>query len=156
MDLFNINRVVASAQGVGVAQGALDKAVAYMRERSAFGSTLASFQGLQFKVADMAARIESARALYHKAAWTVDQGQVDRKLVSIAKLVAGETAVRVTDEALQLHGGYGYMDEYDVERFYGTPRSWRSTRAPKSSRCSPLHGKSSEVAETEYQFAFEE
>ena len=62
MDLFNINRVVASAQGVGVAQGALDKAVAYMQERSAFGSTLASFQGLQFKVADMAARIESARA----------------------------------------------------------------------------------------------
>ena len=61
---------------------------------------------------------KAARALYHKAAWLIDHGQVDRKLVSIAKLVSGETAVRVTDDALQLHGGYGYMDEYDVERFY--------------------------------------
>jgi len=118
MHLFNINRVVAAAQGVGVAQGAFDRAVAYIQERVQFGSPLASFQGLQFKVADMAARIESARALYHKAAWLIDHGQVDRKLVSIAKLVAGETAVRVTDDALQLHGGYGYMNEYDVERFY--------------------------------------
>ncbi len=118
MHLFNLNRVVAAAQGVGVAQGALDKAVAYIKERTQFGAPLASFQGLQFKVAEMATRVESARALYQKAAWLVDHGQIDRKLVSIAKLVAGETAVRVTDEALQLHGGYGYMDEYDVERFY--------------------------------------
>lgn len=118
MHLFNINRMVAAAQGVGVAQGALDKAVAYIRERTQFGAPLASFQGLQFKIAEMAARVESARLLYHKAAWLMDNGHVDRKLVSIAKLVAGETAVRVTDEALQLHGGYGYMDEYDVERFY--------------------------------------
>ena len=79
---------------------------------------LSSFQGLQFKIADMAARVESARLLYHKAAWLMDHGHVDRRLVSIAKLVAGETAVRVTDDAIQLHGGYGYMDEYDVERFY--------------------------------------
>jgi acyl-CoA dehydrogenase len=118
MHLFNINRVIAAAQGVGVAQGAFDKAVAYIQEREQFGSPLASFQGLQFKLADMAARIESARCLYHKAGCLIDHGQVDRKLVSIAKLVAGETAVRVTDEALQLHGGYGYMSEYDVERFY--------------------------------------
>lgn len=118
MRLFNINRMVAAAQGVGVAQGALDKAVTYIRERTQFGAPLASFQGLQFKIAEMAARVESARLLYHKAAWLMDHGHVDRKLVSIAKLVAGETAVRVTDEALQLHGGYGYMDEYDVERFY--------------------------------------
>jgi acyl-CoA dehydrogenase len=118
MHLFNINRVVAAAHGVGVAQGALDKAAAYTQERTQFGAPLASFQGLQFKIADMAARVESARLLYHKAAWMIDHGHVDRKLVSIAKLVAGETAVRVTDEALQLHGGYGYMDEYDVERFY--------------------------------------
>ncbi|MGB6067005.1 MAG: acyl-CoA dehydrogenase family protein [Desulfomonilaceae bacterium] len=118
MRLFNINRVVAAAQGVGVAQGALDRAVAYIQERTQFGRPLASFQGLQFKVADMAARVESARLLYHKAAWMMDHGHVDRKLVSIAKLVAGEAAVRVTDEAIQLHGGYGYMDEYDVERFY--------------------------------------
>lgn len=118
MHLFNINRMVAAAQGVGVAQGAFDKAVNYIRERTQFGAPLASFQGLQFKIADMAARVESARLLYHKAAWLMDHGHVDRRLVSIAKLVAGETAVRVTDEAVQLHGGYGYMDEYDVERFY--------------------------------------
>jgi acyl-CoA dehydrogenase len=118
MHLFNINRVVAAAQGVGVAQGALDKAVSYVRERVQFGGPLASLQGVQFKIAEMAARVESARSLYQKAAWLMDHGQMDRKLVSIAKLVAGETAVRVTDEALQLHGGYGYMDEYDVERFY--------------------------------------
>jgi acyl-CoA dehydrogenase len=118
MHLFNINRMVASAQGVGVAQGALDKAVSYIQQRVQFGAPLSSFQGLQFKIADMAARVESARLLYHKAAWLMDHGHVDRRLVSIAKLVAGETAVRVTDDAIQLHGGYGYMDEYDVERFY--------------------------------------
>lgn len=118
MHLFNLNRIVAAAQGVGVAQGALDKAIAYVKERSQFGSPLASFQGLQFKLAEMAADIESARLLYHKAAWSVDNGTIDRKLISIAKLLAGKTAVRVTDEALQLHGGYGYMAEYDVERFY--------------------------------------
>lgn len=118
MHLFNINRIVAAAQGVGVAQGALDKALAYVKERILFGSSLASFQGTQFKIAEMEARVESARLLYHKAAWLVDNGHMDRRLISIAKLVAGETAVRVTDEALQLHGGYGYIDEYDVERFY--------------------------------------
>ncbi len=118
MHLFNINRVVAAAQGVGVAQGALDKALAYVKERHQFGSLLSAFQGTQFKIADMAARIESSRLLYQKAAWLIDQGVVDRKLISIAKLVSGQTAVRVADEALQLHGGYGYIDEYDVERFY--------------------------------------
>jgi len=118
MHLFNINRIVAAAQGVGVAQGALDKALAYVKQRTLFGASLASFQGTQFKIAEMEARIESARLLYHKAAWLVDNGYMDKRLISIAKLVAGENAVRVTDEALQLHGGYGYMDEYDVERFY--------------------------------------
>jgi acyl-CoA dehydrogenase len=118
MHLFNINRIVAASQGVGVSQGALDKAIAYIKERVQFGKTLSTFQGIQFKIAEMAARIESARTLYHKAAWSMDRGEVDPKLISIAKLVAGETAVRVTDEAVQLHGGYGYMSEYDVERFY--------------------------------------
>jgi alkylation response protein AidB-like acyl-CoA dehydrogenase len=118
MYLFNLNRTVAAAQGVGVAQGALDKTVAYIRERSQFNAPLASFQGLQFKIADMTARVEAARLLYQKAAWLTDHGEVDRKLISTAKLVAGEAAVRVTDEAVQMHGGYGYMDEYDVQRFY--------------------------------------
>lgn len=118
MQLFNINRIVAASQGVGVAQGALDRAVGYIKERVQFGKALATFQGIQFKIAEMAARIEAARRLYYTAAWMLDQGRPDIKLISIAKLVAGETAVRVTDEALQLHGGYGYMAEYDVERFY--------------------------------------
>ncbi|MBW1817430.1 MAG: acyl-CoA dehydrogenase family protein [Deltaproteobacteria bacterium] len=118
MNLFNANRIIAAAQGVGVAQGAFDRAAAYIKERVQFGKPLASFQGIQFKIAEMASRIEAARALYHKAGWLLDHNRTDPGLISIAKLVAGETAVRVTDEALQLHGGYGYMDEYDVERFY--------------------------------------
>lgn len=118
MTLFNLNRIVAAAQGVGVAQGALDKTVKYMKERSQFNKPLASFQGLQFNLADMAASVESARLMYHKAAWLMDNGIVDRKLISVAKLHAGRIAVKVTDMALQMHGGYGYMDEYDVQRFY--------------------------------------
>jgi alkylation response protein AidB-like acyl-CoA dehydrogenase len=118
MTLFNLNRIVAAAQGVGVAQGALDKTVKYMNERSQFNKPLASFQGLQFNLADMAAAVESSRLLYHKAAWLMDNNIVDRKLISVAKLQAGRTAVKVTDMALQIHGGYGYMDEYDVQRFY--------------------------------------
>jgi len=118
MHLFNINRVVAASQGVGVAQGAFERSVAYIKKRVQFGKPLASFQALQSKIAEMAADIESARALYHKAAWLIDHGQIDHKLVSIAKLVAGEMAVRVTNEAVRLHGGYGCLDRYDVGRFY--------------------------------------
>ncbi|EFK08401.1 putative acyl-CoA dehydrogenase [delta proteobacterium NaphS2] len=118
MECFNFNRIIAGSQGVGVAQGALDLAVKYMKEREQFGKPLTSFQGLQFKLAEMASRVEAARALVRMGAWMIDNGTLDPKIVSIAKLVAGETAVRVTDEALQLHGGYGYMDEYHVERFY--------------------------------------
>jgi acyl-CoA dehydrogenase len=118
MYLFNINRVVAAAQGVGVAQGAFEKTIDYLKKRTQFGKPLARMQGLQFKIADAAARIEAARALYHKAAWFIDQGQFDHKLISIAKLVAGEAAVNVTSEAVRLHGGYGCTDRYDVERFY--------------------------------------
>jgi acyl-CoA dehydrogenase len=118
MHLFNINRVVAASQGVGVAQGALDRAVTTIKGREQFGKPLASFQGIQFKVAEMAARIEASRRLYYTAAWMIDHHQIDPKLISIAKLVAGETAVLVTNEALELYGRYGYMAEYDVERFY--------------------------------------
>jgi alkylation response protein AidB-like acyl-CoA dehydrogenase len=118
MDFFNTTRTMVAGQGVGLAQGALDKAAQYVQEREVFGQPLANFQGVQFQLAEMATRIELARQLTYKAAWLVDQGRIDPKLSAMAKYYAGETAVWVADKALQLHGGYGYIDEYDVQRFY--------------------------------------
>ncbi len=118
MQLFNINRVIAASQGVGVAQGALDKAIQYVKKRKQFGQPLSAFQAIQFKIAEMATWTEAARALCYKAGWMLDHGQVDPKLISMAKWIAGEVGVKVANEALQLHGGYGYIADYDVERFY--------------------------------------
>ncbi len=118
MDFFNTTRAMVAGQGVGLAQGALDKAARYVLEREAFGQPLANFQGVQFQLAEMATRTELARQLTYKAAWQIDQGRIDPKLSAMAKYYAGETAVWVADRALQLHGGYGYIDEYDVQRFY--------------------------------------
>ena len=118
MQLFNINRVIAASQGVGVAQGALDKAVRYVKQRKQFGQPLSAFQAIQFKIAEMAAWIEAARALTYQAGWMLDAGKVNPKTISIAKYLAGEVGVKVANEAVQLHGGYGYMADYDVERFY--------------------------------------
>ena len=118
MQLFNINRVIAASQGVGVAQGALDKAVKYVKQRKQFGQPLGAFQATQFKIAEMATWIEAARALCYKAGWMIDHGKGDPKLISMAKWLAGEIGVKVTNEALQLHGGYGYIADYDIERFY--------------------------------------
>ncbi len=101
-----------------MAQGALDKAVQYVKQRKQFGQPLSAFQATQFKIAEMAAWIEAARALTYKAGWMLDAGKVDPKTISIAKYLAGEVGVKVANEALQLHGGYGYMADYDVERFY--------------------------------------
>lgn len=118
MDFFNTTRAMVAAQGVGLAQGALDKAARYVLQREAFGKPLAHFQGVQFQLAEMATRIELARQLTYKAAWMVDQGRINPKLSAMAKYFAGETAVWAADKALQLHGGYGYMEEYDVQRYY--------------------------------------
>jgi acyl-CoA dehydrogenase len=118
MQLFNINRVIAASQGVGVAQGALDKAVKYVKQRKQFGQPIGAFQAIQFKIAEMATWVEAARALTYKAGWMIDHGKVDPKLISMAKWVAGEVGVKVTNDALQLHGGYGYIADYDIERFY--------------------------------------
>ena len=118
MQLFNINRVIAASQGVGVAQGALDKAVQYVKQRKQFGHPLSAFQAIQFKIAEMATWVEAARTLCYQAGWMLDHGKVDPKLISIAKYMAGEVGVKVANEALQLHGGYGYMADYDIERFY--------------------------------------
>ena len=118
MDFFNKTRNHVAAQGVGVSQGALEMAVSHVKKRKAFGGTLARLQGVQFKIAEMATRIEAARGLYWRSAWLLDHGKLDPALISMAKWFAGETAVYVTNEALQLHGGYGYIAEYDIQRFY--------------------------------------
>lgn len=118
MEFFDCTRCMVAGQGVGVAQGALDLTLRYVQERKTFGKPLASNQGIQFQLAEMATRIELARNITYKAAWLVDQGKVNPMINAMAKYYAGETAVWVCDKALQLHGGYGYIDEYDVQRFY--------------------------------------
>ena len=96
----------------------MEKAIKYAKERRQFGQTLGSFQAIQFKIAEMATLVRAARNLVYEAAWKADMGEPDRKLTAMAKWFAGETAVQVAEEAIQVHGGYGYMAEYDVERFY--------------------------------------
>jgi acyl-CoA dehydrogenase len=118
MDFFNKTRNHVAAQGVGVAQGALEMAISHIKKRKAFGGTLSRLQGIQFMIAEMATKIEAARSLYWRAAYSVDKGRPDPALISMAKWNAGDTAVYVTNQALQLHGGYGYIAEYDIQRFY--------------------------------------
>ena len=118
MQLFNINRVIAASQGIGVAQGALDKAIQYVKERKQSGQPLGAFQAVQFRIAEMANRVEAACNLCYQAAWMFDHGKADPKLISIAKYLGGEVGVKVANEALQLHGGYEYIADYDIERFY--------------------------------------
>jgi acyl-CoA dehydrogenase len=118
MHLFNLNRLLATAQGVGAAQGAFEKAVKHITKRIQFGKPIASFQGVQFMIAEMATKIEVARNMLQKACWLIDQGIFDPKAISIAKLFAGEAAISVVNEAVQLHGGYGYIAEYGIEHFY--------------------------------------
>ena len=118
MLFFDCTRTMVAAQGVGLAQGALDLAISYCKQRRTFGRPLASNQAIQFQMAEMATRIEMARTSTYRAAWLVDQGRPDAKLVAMTKYFAAETAVWVCDKALQMHGGYGYIDEYDVQRFY--------------------------------------
>lgn len=118
MQLFNICRVEAASQGVGVAQGSLDLAVAHVRQRKVFGKPIGTFQATKFKLAEIATKVEAARMLTYQAGWLIDQGKTDPKLIAMAKYYSGEVGVRAADEALQLHGGYGYIGDYDIERFY--------------------------------------
>ena len=118
MKFFDHSRTYVAGHGVGLAQGALDMAIKHVKARKAFGKSIASFQGTQFKIAEMAAKIETARNTVYKAAWLVDQGRPDPMITGIAKLYSSRIAVEVVDEALQLHGGYGYFDDTDIERFY--------------------------------------
>lgn len=118
MAFFNRTRLHICAQGVGVARAALEESIIYTKKRKQFGAPLASFQATQFKLAEMATKIRAARNLYYEAAWGVDQGKIDHGLIAMAKWFSGEVAVRCADEALQMHGGYGYLDEYRVQRLY--------------------------------------
>ncbi|KKB38884.1 acyl-CoA dehydrogenase [Bacillus thermotolerans] len=109
-------RISIAALAVGIAQAALEKALAYAKERVQFGQPISKFQAIQFKLADMATEIELARNLVYKAAWLKDQGQPFGKEAAMAKLFASETSFRAGNQAIQIHGGYGYMREYEVER----------------------------------------
>jgi alkylation response protein AidB-like acyl-CoA dehydrogenase len=118
MEFFNHTRPRVAAQAVGIAQGAFDIAISYAKERKAFGKTIASFQHTQFKLAELVTRIQAARLLTYQAAWHCSVGESRPELSSMAKWFAGETAVYVSDWAVQLHGGYGYIADYHVERYY--------------------------------------
>jgi alkylation response protein AidB-like acyl-CoA dehydrogenase len=111
-------RISVSAMGVGLAQGALDQALAYAKERRAFGQPISRFQAIQAKLADMATEIEAARLLVYKAARLKDTGRNFSLTAAQAKLKTGRLAVRCAEEAVQIHGGYGYIEEYPVCRMY--------------------------------------
>jgi short-chain 2-methylacyl-CoA dehydrogenase len=111
-------RIAVAAMGVGLAQGCLEESVKYARERDAFGRPIAAFQSIQFKIADMKVAVETARLATYKAAWLRDQGRPYKAEAALAKLYASEVAVTSAREAVQVHGAYGYMEEFPVARFY--------------------------------------
>jgi short-chain 2-methylacyl-CoA dehydrogenase len=118
LHVLDIGRIGVAAMGVGLAQGALDQALAYARERRAFGKPISKFQAIQAKLADMATEIEATRLMVHKAALLKDAGRNFTLTAAQAKLKSGRLAVRCSEEAVQIHGGYGYIEEYPVCRFY--------------------------------------
>lgn len=118
MNFFDRSRAYVAGHAVGLAQGALDMAIKHVKQRKQFGQPLGAFQVTQFKIAEMATKVETARNMVYKAAWLLDQGKPDTKLTAMSKLYACHVAVEVADEALQLHGGYGYFNDQDIERFY--------------------------------------
>ncbi|MGW9129045.1 acyl-CoA dehydrogenase family protein, partial [Paenibacillus chitinolyticus] len=115
-------RIGIGAMAVGIAQAAHDKALQYAKQRTAFGNSLSQFQAIQHKLADMAMQIELARNMVYKAAWLKDNGRKFTKEAAMAKLYASEVAMSATHQAIQIHGGYGYMREYQVERFFRDAR----------------------------------
>ncbi len=118
LTVLDIGRIGVAAMGVGLAQGALDEALAYAKQRQAFGRPISKFQAIQAKLADLATEIAAARLLTYHAAWLKDAGRPFSLTAAQAKLKTGRLAVRAADEAVQIHGGYGYMEEYPVCRFY--------------------------------------
>ena len=116
--ILDEGRIAIAALAVGLAQGALEESVKYASERQAFGRPIGAFQGMQFKIADMQVRVETARLATYKAAWLRDMGRSFKAAASLAKLHASEVAVTCAREAVQVHGGYGFIEEYPVARFY--------------------------------------
>ena len=119
---LDAGRLSIAAMGLGCAQGAYELALRYAQERVQFGKPICKFQAISFKLADMATKIELARTFLYKACWLRDTGQPFTKESAMAKLYCSEIAREVADEAVQIHGGYGLMKEYDVERFYRDQR----------------------------------
>jgi short-chain 2-methylacyl-CoA dehydrogenase len=118
LEILDGGRISVAAMGLGLAQGAYELAFRYAKERRQFGHPISKFQAVQFKLADMATEIEAARNLVYKAAWLKDEGRPFAHEAAMAKLYTGELSRRVANEALQIHGGYGFMDEYAISRFY--------------------------------------
>jgi short-chain 2-methylacyl-CoA dehydrogenase len=118
LQVLDIGRIGVAAMGVGLAQGAVDQALAYAKERRAFGQPISRFQTIQAKLADLTTEIEAARLLVYKTAWLKDEGRNFTLTAAQAKLKSGRIAVRAAEEAVQIHGGYGYIEEYPVCRFY--------------------------------------
>jgi butyryl-CoA dehydrogenase len=119
---LDAGRIAIAAMALGLAQGAFEKAIAYSRERVQFGQPITKFQAIQWMIADMATEIDAARLLVYRAAWLKDKGVRFTREAAMAKLYASETAERACYKALQIHGGYGYTKEYDVERMYRDQR----------------------------------
>jgi len=118
MTFFDITRIMVAGQALGLSQGCLDESIKYAKERTAFGQPIGSFQISMQKMAEMAIRIEALRNLIYKAAWTVDVGKPDYTLAAMAKYYGGQTAVFSANAAVEIHGGYGYIDEYKVQKWY--------------------------------------
>ena len=118
LHVLDIGRIGVAAMGVGLAQGAFEEALAYAKERRAFGTPISKFQSIQAKLANLSTEIEATRLLVHKAACLKDAGRNFRLVAAQAKLKSGRLAVHTADEAVQIHGGYGYIEEYPVCRFY--------------------------------------
>ncbi len=118
MHFFDTTRPMVAAQGLGLSQACLDASIRYSKERSVFGAPLGNFQLTQAKLTEMAIKIEALRGLVYKAAWLIDEGRPDYTLAAMAKYLSGETAVFCANAALEIHGGYGYIEEYDVQRYY--------------------------------------
>ena len=118
LEILDGGRISVAAMGVGLAQGAYDLALAYAKERHQFGKPIASFQAIQFRLADMITEIEAGRAMVYRAAWLKDHGRPFALEAAMAKLYTGELSHRVANYAVQIHGGYGYMEESAISRFY--------------------------------------
>lgn len=118
MYCFNFNRIGIAAQAIGLSRSALNESIRYVKKRITFGSPLSSYQSIQFKIADMHTWIHAGKNLVYEAAWKIDNGITDHRLIATAKAFCGQMAVKCSDMALQMHGGYGYMSEYKVQRIY--------------------------------------